>query len=64
MIAPDQTIFIVMALALLVLNWFAFRADANAAGHDRRQMLKMAAIWVTIFAVVTGVIILIGGKPS
>ena len=42
-----------MALAMLVLNWFAFRSDAAVAGHRRKQMLQMAAIWATIITAVT-----------
>lgn len=51
--APPAGILIVMALAMLVLNWFAFRSDAADAGHGRKQMLQMAAIWATIITAVT-----------
>ncbi|MFM5948653.1 MAG: hypothetical protein ACKOPM_05390 [Novosphingobium sp.] len=61
MIAPTTPIFVVMALAMLVLNWYAFRADANAAGHGAKQKLQMAAIWVTIFVGLTLVIGLLHG---
>lgn len=48
MIAPTTPILIVMAVAILVLNWYAFRSNAEAAGHGRRQKLQMAVIWLTI----------------
>ena len=40
--------FAVLALGCLVLNYYAFRSDAAAAGHGRQQMLKMAAVWAVI----------------
>lgn len=48
MIAFSTESMIALTIGCLVLNWFAFRADAVEAGHDRKQMLRMAAIWVTI----------------
>lgn len=59
MIAPTTPILIVMALALLVLNWYSFRGDAEAAGHGRKQMLRMAAIWGAIILALTLLINLI-----
>jgi hypothetical protein len=50
-----------MAVAMLFLNWRAFRADAQTAGHDRNQMLRMAAIWVIIISGVTLVISVLHG---
>ena len=61
MIASTTPILIVMSIALLALNWFAFRGDAAAAGHGRKQMLRMAAIWITIIA---GLAVLIGWLQS
>lgn len=52
-------IAVITSIGLLVLNWAAFRQDAAIAGHDKKQMLKMAAIWITIFAVVVGVFALL-----
>lgn len=52
---------IVLSICCLVLNWFAFRADAEQAGHDRKQMLKMAAIWVTIIVAVAFAFSVVGG---
>ena len=43
--------FAVMALGCLVLNYYAFRSDAAAAGHGRQQILKMAAVWAVIITV-------------
>jgi len=60
-IAPSAAILIVMAAAMLFLNWRAFRADAQTAGHDRNQMLRMAAIWVIIISGVTLVISVLHG---
>ena len=61
MIAISTLVAIVLAIGYLVLNWFAFRADAAAAGHGLKQMLRMAAIWLGIivglalaFSLVTG----------
>lgn len=56
MIAWDTPIYAFLLIACLAMNWFAFRASANDAGHGRRQKLKMAAIWLTIFVVLTVVI--------
>lgn len=53
MIAPTTPIFIVMAIGMLVLNWYAFMADARIAGHNRKTMLQFAAIWVTIITFLT-----------
>ncbi len=51
MIASSNAMFAVMALGCLVLNYYAFRSDAAAAGHKRKQMLQMAAIWAVIITV-------------
>ena len=61
MTEPSAAILIVMAAAMLFLNWRAFRADAQVAGHDRNQMLRMAAIWVITIAGVTLIIPLLHG---
>lgn len=53
MTTTATVIAIISAIALLVLNGAAFRSDAAAAGHGRKQMMQMAAIWVLLFAVVT-----------
>ncbi len=58
---PPSGFLVVMALAVLFLNWFAFRADAADAGHGRKQMLQMAAIWATIITTVTLVFGLVHG---
>lgn len=60
MMAPTTPILIVMAAAILVLNWYAFRSDAAAAGHGRRQKLQMAAIWLTIIVGLAFLIQLVG----
>lgn len=52
---------IVSGLALLVLNFGAFRSSAAAAGHRRREIVQMALIWVLIFAGLTLGIGLLGG---
>lgn len=52
---------IVSGLALLVLNFRAFRESAAVAGHGPRAMLQMALIWALIFAGVTVGISLLGG---
>ena len=57
MIATTTPTFIVLALGCLVLNFFAFRSDAAAAGHGTRQKLQMAGIWLTI---IMGLTFLIG----
>jgi len=44
---------IVLAIGCLVLDWFAFRFNAAEAGHGRKQMLRMAAIWTTTIVGVT-----------
>jgi len=46
---------------MLFLNWRTYRADALMAGHDRKQMLKMGAIWVIIISGVTLVISVLHG---
>ena len=51
MIASSNAMFAVMALGCLVLNYYAFRSDAAAAGHGRQQILKMAAVWAVIITV-------------
>lgn len=56
MIATTTPTFIVLALGCLLLNFFAFRSSAAAAGHGRRQKLQMAAIWLTIIVGLTFVI--------
>ena len=48
MIASSNAMFAVIALGCLVLNYYAFRGDAAAAGHGRQQMLKIAAVWAVI----------------
>ncbi len=50
MIAWDAPIFVLLGVVCLVLNWYAFRGSAKSAGHGRGQMLKMAAIWLTVFS--------------
>ena len=50
MIGANQIGFAVIALGWLVLNFYAFRSDAAAAGHGRKQKLQMAAIWFTVIA--------------
>lgn len=44
---------IISSIALLVLNFGAFRSSAAAAGHGPKQMVQMALIWVIIFAGLT-----------
>lgn len=61
MISFSTESMIVLSICCLVLNWFAFRADAEQAGHDRKQMLKMAAIWVTIIVAVAFAFSVVGG---
>ncbi len=53
MIATSGPMFVVLALGCLVLNIYAFRGDAAAAGHGARQKLQMAAIWVAIIVALT-----------
>ncbi len=48
MIASSAPMLIVLALGCLVLNLYAFRSDAAAAGHGPRQKLQMAAVWAAI----------------
>lgn len=60
MIAPTTLILIVMAAAMLVLNWYAFRNNAEAAGHGRRQKFQMAAIWLMIIVGLALLIRLVG----
>lgn len=50
MIATTTPMFVVLALGCLVLNYFAFRSDADAAGHGPKQKLQMAAIWAGLLA--------------
>jgi hypothetical protein len=57
MIAMTVPILIVGSLACLILNYFAFHSDAAAAGHGRKRMFQMAAIWITI---IVGLTLLIG----
>jgi hypothetical protein len=45
--------FVVLAIGCLVLNIYAFRGDAAAAGHGARQKLQMAAIWAAIIVALT-----------
>ena len=61
MIAFSTESMIVLSIGCLVLNWFAFRADAAEAGHDRKQMLRMAAIWATIIVGATVAFSLVHG---
>ncbi len=53
MIATTMPMFVVAALACLVLNYYAFREDADIAGHGTKQKLQMVAIWVTIIVALT-----------
>jgi len=57
MIATTIPTFVVLALGSLILDYFAFRSNAAAAGHGTRRKLQMAAIWVTI---IVGLTMLIG----
>jgi hypothetical protein len=50
MIATTMPMLVIAALGCLVLNYYAFRSDAEAAGHGSKQKLQMIAIWVTIIA--------------
>jgi hypothetical protein len=45
--------FIVLALGCLVLNLYAFRANADEAEHGTKQKLQMVAVWVTLIAALT-----------
>lgn len=53
MIAFSDASMIVLAIGCLVLNFYAFRGDAAAAGHGRKQILQMAAIWASIIVGLT-----------
>ena len=57
MIASTTPVFVVAALACLVLSFYAFRSDADAAGHGTRQKVQMAAICAGLIA---GLTLLIG----
>ena len=57
MIASTTPVFVVAALACLILSFYAFRSDADAAGHGTRQKVQMAAIWAGLIA---GLTLLIG----
>lgn len=54
---PASALLFVMAGATLLLNVYAMRADAAAAGHGRKQLVRMGAIWVMI---ITGLTLIIG----
>ena len=60
MIATTTPTFIVLALACLVLNFYAFRSNTRAAGWGSTQKLRMAAIWVTIIVGLTLVVSWLG----
>lgn len=53
MIATTTPIYVILAFGCLVLNYYAFRSDAARAGHGRKQMLQMAAIWITVIVALT-----------
>lgn len=57
----DTVVAVIGAVMVLALNFYAFRGDAAAAGHGRQQMLKMAAIWVTIIVGATLLFGLVAG---
>jgi uncharacterized YccA/Bax inhibitor family protein len=57
MMTSTTPIFVVSSLACLVLAFYAFRSDADAAGHGPKQKLQMAAIWAGLIA---GLTLLIG----
>jgi hypothetical protein len=50
MIKTAEIVMVLSVVGCLALNWYAFKGDAAAAGHGRKQMVQMAAIWVTIIA--------------
>ena len=60
MIASTMPMFIVLAFGCLVLDWYAFRSNAEAAGHGRIQKLQMLAIWVTVIVALTFLISWLG----
>ncbi|MFM5923129.1 MAG: hypothetical protein ACKOPG_02940 [Novosphingobium sp.] len=49
----DMIAAMIGAIMVLIINLYAFRSDASAAGHGRQQMIRMAAIWVTIIVCLT-----------
>ncbi|MEN9933235.1 MAG: hypothetical protein RIS17_1808 [Pseudomonadota bacterium] len=53
MIEPATALLIVMAGATLLLNVYAMRADAAAAGLGRKQLVRMGAMWATIITALT-----------
>ncbi len=57
MMASTTPMFVVSSLACLVLAFYAFRSDADAAGHGPKQKLIMVAIWAGLIA---GLTLLIG----
>lgn len=57
MMASTTPVMIVSSLACLVLAFYAFRSDADAAGHGTKQKLQMAAVWAGLIA---GLTLLIG----
>lgn len=58
----DTIVAIIASAMVLALNFFAFRSDARAAGHDRNKLLQMAAIWVTIIVGLTLAIKFVSGQ--
>lgn len=57
MMASTTPVMIVSSLPCLVLAFYAFCSDADAAGHGTKQKLQMAAIWAGLIA---GLTLLIG----
>lgn len=53
MIASSIPMYVILALGCLMLNIYAFRGDAAAAGHGTRRKLQMAAIWAVIIVALT-----------
>lgn len=53
MMTTATIVAIISGVALLALNGRAFLGDAAAAGHGRKQMIQMIAIWALIFAGLT-----------
>lgn len=56
----DTIAAVIGAIMVLTINFYAFRSDAAAAGHDRRKLVQMAAIWVTIIVALTLAIKVVG----
>lgn len=57
MLTSTTPIAVVASLACLVMAFYAFRSDADAAGHGTKQKLVMGAIWAGLIA---GLTLLIG----